>query len=39
MKNPKVTEETRQKWLTNEMMSSEESGDEEAIIVLGALTM
>ena len=36
MKNPKLTEEIRQKWLKvviNEIMSSEESGDEESIIV------
>lgn len=36
MKNSKLTEQARQKWLkvvTNEMMSSEESGDEDTMIM------
>ena len=36
MKNDKLTEESRQKWLKvmiNEMMSSEDSGDDDAMIV------
>ncbi len=36
MKNSKLTEDTRQKWLkilVNEMMSSEESGDEDKVVV------
>lgn len=36
MKNSKLTEEARQKWLkvvSNEMMSSEESGTEDTIVV------
>ena len=36
MKNPRLTDESRQKWLTvmvNEMMSSEESGSEDRVVV------
>ena len=36
VRNQRITEEARQKWLkmvTNEMMSSEESGDDDTIIV------
>ena len=36
MKNPKLPEEARQKWLkvmVNEMMSSEESGDDDKVLV------
>ena len=36
MKNPRLTEQAREKWLkvmVNEMMSSEESGDEDKVVV------